>query len=129
MSTGFAFVRYGDTMRAPATRMPAMPSALGDKIRAARKALKLSLEDLAEKVSSSKSYMWELENRDEPNPGADLLMRIAAALNVTTEHLLGPAVTDVTEDVTDQAFFRKYQQLDPDDKKRIRKILDTWDDE
>ena len=35
---------------------------------------------------------------------------------------------DTTEDVTDQAFFRKYQQLDPDDKKRIRKILDTWDD-
>ena len=105
-----------------------MPSALGDKIRAARKALKLSLEDLAEKVSSSKSYMWELENRDEPNPGADLLMRIPGALNVTTEHLLGPTVTDPTEDVTDQAFFRKYQQLDPDDKKRIRKILDTWDD-
>ena len=72
--------------------------------------------------------MWELENRDEPNPGADLLMRIASALNVTTEHLLGPAGTDPTEDVTDQAFFRKYQQLDPDDKKRIRKILDTWDD-
>ena len=106
-----------------------MPSALGDKIRAARKALKLSLEDLAEKVSSSKSYMWELENRDEPNPGADLLMRIAAALNVTTEHLLGPTVTDPTEDVTDQAFFRKYQTMDPATKEKIRRMMDLIGDD
>jgi transcriptional regulator with XRE-family HTH domain len=82
-----------------------MPSALGDKIRAARKALKLSLEDLAEKVSSSKSYMWELENRDEPNPGADLLMRIAKIMKPFPNTFVYPGVTANTA-----TWFIGYQQ-------------------
>ena len=43
-----------------------MPSPLGDKIRVLRKQKKLSLEQLAELTESSKSYMWELENKDDP---------------------------------------------------------------
>ena len=48
-----------------------MPSPLGDKLRALRQQKKLSLEQLAELTESSKSYIWELENKDAPNPSAD----------------------------------------------------------
>ena len=54
-----------------------MPSPLGDKIRALRKQKKLSLEQLAELTDSSKSYIWELENKDDPKPSADKIGKIA----------------------------------------------------
>ena len=54
-----------------------MPSPLGDKIRALRKEKKLSLERLAELTESSKSYIWELENKDDPKPSAEKIGKIA----------------------------------------------------
>ena len=36
----------------------------------------------------------------------------------------------ITEaDATDDMFFRKYQQMDPDVKKKIRKMIELWEDE
>jgi len=106
-----------------------LPSPLGDKIRAQRKQKKLSLEQLAELTESSKSYMWELENKDDPNPSADKVARIAAVLEVTTEFLMSDSVVAPGEAVIDEAFFRKYKTLPEPTKKQIRKILDAWDEE
>ena len=106
-----------------------MPSPLGDKIRELRKQKKLSLDQLAELTDSSKSYMWELENKDDPKPSAEKVARIATALNVTTEFLLSDSVTTPDEQVIDEAFYRKYKTLPEPTKKQIRKILDAWDDE
>lgn len=106
-----------------------MPSPLGDKIRELRKQKKLSLDQLAELTDSSKSYMWELENKDDPKPSAEKVARIAAALDVTTEFLLSDSVSTPDEQVIDEAFFRKYKTMPEPTKKQIRKILDAWDDE
>ncbi|KPW34127.1 MULTISPECIES: helix-turn-helix domain-containing protein [Pseudomonas syringae group] len=102
-----------------------MASSLGMKIGARRRELGISLDRLAELTESSKSYLWELENRDKPNPSLDKVTRIALALNITTEMLLGSSSEDPQTE-TDSAFFRKYQELDDDDKKRLRKIVDDW---
>lgn len=106
-----------------------MPSLLGEKIRALRKQKKLSLEQLAVLTDSSKSYIWELENKDEPNPSAEKIARIAAELEVTTEFLLSGSVGAPDETVIDEAFFRKYKRMSEFDKKKIRRILDAWEDE
>lgn len=106
-----------------------MPSPLGDKIRALRKEKKLSLERLAELTESSKSYIWELENKDDPKPSAEKIAKIATVLEVTTEFLLTESTTPPGEEVIDEAFFRKYKSMPDDTKKRLRKILDAWDDE
>lgn len=106
-----------------------MASPLGDKLRALRKKKGLSLEQLATLTESSKSYMWELENRDAPNPSAEKMSRIAAALEVTSEFLLSTSESTPDTDVTDQAFFRKYQTMPEGTKRQIRKILDAWEDE
>jgi transcriptional regulator with XRE-family HTH domain len=106
-----------------------VPSPLGDKIRALRKQKKLSLERLAELTDSSKSYMWELENKDTPNPSAEKVARIAAALDVTTEFLLSTSASTPDGEVLDQAFFRKYQNMPEGTKKQIRKILEGWEHE
>lgn len=106
-----------------------MPSSLGDKIRVLRKQKKLSLEQLAELTESSKSYMWELENKDDPKPSAEKVARIAATLEVTTEFLMSDSVAPPGEDVIDEAFFRKYKTMTEGTKKKIRKILDGWEEE
>ena len=82
-----------------------MPSPFGDKIRVLRKQKKLSLEQLAELTDSSKSYMWELENKDDPKPSAEKVARIAAVLEVTTEFLMNDSVATPGEEVIDEAFF------------------------
>ena len=104
-----------------------MPSPLGDKIRARRTHLELSLEDLAKQTDSSKGYLWELENRDNPNPSVDKLTKIATALGVTSEFLLESGKSTPDQEVLDQAFFRRYQGLDPKAKARLTRFLE-WED-
>lgn len=106
-----------------------MPSIMGDKIRTLRKQKKLSLEKLAELTDSSKSYMWELENKDDPKPSADKVAKIASVLEVTSEFLMSESDTSPSDAVIDEAFFRKYKSMPDETKKKLRQILDVWDDE
>ena len=106
-----------------------MSSPLGNKIRDLRKEKKFSLDKLAELTDSSKSYIWELENKDDPKPSAEKIDKIASVLDVTVEYLMSDTQAAPDEKVADEAFFRKFQRLSDPDKKRIRKILDAWEDE
>ncbi|MBI3479271.1 MAG: helix-turn-helix transcriptional regulator [Nitrosomonadales bacterium] len=106
-----------------------MASILGEKIRRLRTEKAYSLDKLAELTETSKSYLWDLENREPQRPSADKINRIAAALKVTPEYLLEERDVAPDEKVTDDAFFRKFRQLDPDTKKKLRKIMDAFDDE
>lgn len=106
-----------------------MPSKLGDKIRKLRNDKGYSLDQLAELTASSKTTLWELENREVQRPSAERLNRIATALGVTAEFLLDDREIDPSEEVTDQAFFRKYRQMPADTKKQLRKILDAFEDD
>lgn len=106
-----------------------MPSPLGDKIRLLRKQKRLSLEQLAKITDSSKSYIWELENKDEPRPSAEKIGKIAAVLEVTTEFLLDEGTTTPDATVIDEAFYRKYKRMPDETKKRLRQILEAWDDD
>ena len=102
-----------------------MPSPLGDKIRAQRKQKKYSLEQLAELTDSSKSYIWELENRDARKPSGEKLTRIAQALEVTTDYLLDDS-EEPGDAVLKEAFFRKFSKLAPDDQAKINQMIDMW---
>ncbi|WP_261405439.1 helix-turn-helix domain-containing protein [Chenggangzhangella methanolivorans] len=46
----------------------------------------MTLDQLAELASSSKSYIWELENKNPPRPSADKIAKIAAVLGVTSDY-------------------------------------------
>ena len=48
-----------------------MTTTLGDKLRRHRQEKGYSLDKLAEITESSKSYLWELENRDTRKPSAE----------------------------------------------------------
>ena len=103
-----------------------MASSLGMKIGARRRELGISLERLAELTDSSKSYLWELENRDSPRPSAEKLTALARALSMDVSFFLEEDVSEPQERHVDQAFFRNYAQLDPDAKEQLRKIMETF---
>jgi transcriptional regulator with XRE-family HTH domain len=97
---------------------------LGDKIRELRKAKSYTFDKLAELAESSKSYIWELENKNPPRPSADKVARIAAVLGVTADYLIDATETLKVEDSTDTAFFRKYRKMDATTKDKIRRMVD-----
>lgn len=104
-----------------------MATPLGEKIRQLRKEKRLTLEKLAELTESSKSYIWELENKNMPRPSAEKIGRIAATLGVTPEFLLDTAEENPTQSVVDEAFYRKYRKLAPEVKAKVRSIVEVWD--
>ena len=106
-----------------------MTTALGEKIQKLRKAKGLTLEELAKLTGSSKSYIWELENKNLPRPSAEKLSKIAAQLGVTIDYLIDQEHKITEVDATDKMFFRKYQRMDPEVKKKIRKMVELWEEE
>lgn len=102
-----------------------MPTKLGLKINKLRIERGLSLEGLAKIADISKSYLWEVENR-EVNPTAEKLKAISAALDVEVAFLLDDNVQAEPEDQADRRFYRNYTQLDPENKKQMQRILDTF---
>lgn len=106
-----------------------MANVLGDKIRELRKKRGLTLDKLAELTGSSKSYIWELENKNPPRPSAEKLSKIAEQLGVTIEYLLDTKNEVKAEDAVDAEFYRKYRSLPEETREKIRKITDMWDDD
>ena len=103
-----------------------MANALSIRLRRLRKSSRLTMEDLARAAGISKSYVWELENREVPHLSAKVLMDLAKALGVTIQDLLGepPPVQASPEDLR---FFRKYVGMDPADKDRFRKMIELFE--
>lgn len=91
----------------------------GKKIKELRTKMGLTLDQLATETGSSKSYIWELENKDPPRPSAEKLAVIAVALGVTTDYLIGREEITLA-DAQDKAFFREYSQMDSDTREKIR---------
>ena len=106
-----------------------MTSEMGERIRRLRKQKGFTLDRLAEVAGASKSYIWELENKNPPRPSAEKLAGIAAALDTTVDALIGTDPPDASLSPEDRVFFRKYRRLDEDEKRRFRKMIDLWGDE
>lgn len=67
---------------------------VGEAIRRFREESGLSLGQLAERANISKSYLWNLESRQQDKrPSAKVLFEIAKALGVTLADLYGQSLT------------------------------------
>ena len=97
----------------------------GTRIKELRKEKKLTLEQLADATKSSKSYIWELENKEKPpRPSAEKLSAIAKALGVTVDYLLGSDEQTKTK-AEDMAFFREYSEMPEQTRLQLRAIAKT----
>ncbi|EBX6191065.1 XRE family transcriptional regulator, partial [Salmonella enterica subsp. enterica serovar Idikan] len=86
-----------------------MATRLGEKLRDLRKQRGLTLEKLADMAGLSKSYLWELENRESQRPSAEKLTALADALGVGTSFFLEDDLREPEERHLDDAFFRGYK--------------------
>jgi transcriptional regulator with XRE-family HTH domain len=103
-----------------------LATPLGKKINELRRQHGYTLEKLAELTDSSKSYIWELENKEPPRPSAEKVSRIAKVLGVTSDYLVSTTRAAPDKDVLDQAFFRDYQGLDEPTKEKLRDLVKVW---
>src|SRR5436305_15091220 len=100
-----------------------MPTTLRDKLKRLRKEKGYSLDELARLSGASKSYLWELENREERKPSAEKLIDIARVLGVTTEYLLDDKA-EFDDAQLKETFFRKFNRLEASDKSKIVQMMD-----
>ena len=103
-----------------------MINILGEKIRKLRKEKGLTLDKLAELTESSKSYIWELENKNPPRPSAEKLSKIAERLGTTIEYLMDEGEAVSVEDAADAQFYRQYRKMNTTTKAKIRQMVDLW---
>lgn len=103
-----------------------MATSMGSKLRELRKQKGLSLDKLAELAGLSKSYLWELENRDSSRPSAEKLLSLADILGVSVDFFIDVDTREPEERHKDEVFYRGYKNLDPEAKEQLRKIMETF---
>ncbi len=101
-------------------------ATLREKLKAKRTEKGKSLDALAKDAGLSKSYLWELENRQSPpRPSLDKLQAIAGALDIDVAFFMDDSIEDLQEDLKDRQFFRNYSKLKPETKEQLRVILEA----
>lgn len=98
---------------------------LAEKIKKARKNKGLTLEQLANIVGSSKSYMWQLETDTDIKPSVQLVAKIAEALDVTIDYLINQESERMDLNEEASVFFRGYKELDDTSRKIIQSQIET----
>lgn len=102
-----------------------MATKLGDKIKAFRSEKGWTLERLAGEAKLSKSYLWELENRESPRPSAEKLQAIADALGQDLSFFVDDSIDTPQVANKDKEFFRSYSKLGEQSKEQLRQILEV----
>jgi len=100
---------------------------LGQKIKQLRNERNLSLEKLAQNLTIAKSILWKYE-KGQTVPSADIIKRIAAFFNVSTDYLLFETTEkDNITRITDRGLLRQFEEvdkMDAEDKDYIMKTIE-----
>lgn len=83
-----------------------MSEEFGRKIKRLRIEKKLTLDELAVKTGSKKSYIWQLEHKAPARPSGKLLLDLANALDVSPDYLIDDTVELPTADHLENALLR-----------------------
>lgn len=98
---------------------------LSKKIRKERTKRKITLEELAKAVGSSKGYIWQIENDPKIKPSAQLISNIAKELNVTADYLLNPEKEEMDLEDNSLIFFRNFKGLSEKSKEILLKQMEA----
>jgi transcriptional regulator with XRE-family HTH domain len=106
-----------------------MKQQLSDRLLEARKKKDISQQDLGKLAKVHFTNIGKYE-RGEATPAADILNRIAKALEVSPDYLLNGTLQDKSADaISDEellAQFRKIEKLPADKKKLVKEFLDAF---
>lgn len=95
---------------------------LGQHITTLRKDKKLSQSELGKRAGTSGDLMGRYE-RDEVKPSIDVIIRIADALNVSIDFLVGKTTFEINQDMLRR--FQEVSSLPENAKKQIYMVMDA----
>ena len=102
---------------------------VGDRIKDLRGRKKLTQTELAKLVELTYVQIGRYET-GKSNPSADVLQRLAQALDTTTDYLMkGTEDEAVAAQLTDKELLKQFkmvEQLTPEDKKLIITFIDAF---
>ena len=85
---------------------------LSKKIKEARKKKRLTLDELAKAVESSKSYIWQLEKDPEKRPSFDIITKIAKVLELPLDYLADEDSIMISKDARNNRLLKLFNELD-----------------
>jgi len=101
---------------------------VGDRIKELRLLNKMTQSELAERVGLTYVQIGRYE-KQKSNPSADVLQRLAEALNTSADFLMnGDSQDIVAGKITDRelvSLFQAVEQLNNDDQQMIKTFLDA----
>jgi transcriptional regulator with XRE-family HTH domain len=102
---------------------------LRQRITLAREEKGLNQAQLAEKSGVTPAAISQIE-KGSRTPTIPVLQRIASVLNVSIDYLLGKAdeseLDVLLHDQNVRTFYRGFQELDPEDKETIEKMVEFF---
>ena len=99
---------------------------LGNRVKKIRKDKGWSLDKLAEKSNSSKSYIWEIEHsKPSQRPSAKLVYDLSIALDTTMEWLING---NKNQNEADTVFIRRYLNMSKESKKIMQIIIPVFEE-
>jgi len=98
-----------------------MSKIFAERLRAARELKGLSQTDLAKKTDLQPSAISHFEN-DRRSPSFNNLKRLADALGVTVDYLLGRSEEPKTINLDMELLFRDFKQMTEDDRKTLSEM-------
>ncbi|MBO6539213.1 MAG: helix-turn-helix transcriptional regulator [Rhizobiaceae bacterium] len=107
-----------------------MSEIFGEKLRNRRLEKELTLEALAEKIGSTKAYVWQLENKKPAKPSGELLLKIANVLDISAEYLIDDSASRPNDRHVQIALARGLSKrgLSQDDLDRLFELSDFLKD-
>lgn len=105
-----------------------MSDSFGEKVRKLRKEKRWTLEDLSNKLGTTKNYVWQLENKSPARPSGQLLLRIADIFEKSPDFLIDDGLEEQTEDQFADALFRKSKNLNlsKEDQEKVLEIMNVF---
>jgi transcriptional regulator with XRE-family HTH domain len=104
-------------------------SAFGKRLTAAREAKALTKEKLGKVVDVHHSQIGRYE-KGEASPSAEVLKKMANALNVSTDYLMNGSTADLAaENIQDKTLinqFNRISELSEDNKTVVSKLIDAF---
>ena len=91
---------------------------IGDRIRTIRVQKRMTLSNLAEKANVTKSYLSNIERNISNNPTIEFVEKVALALNMKPESLLGWEKDEISSLENSFSYVKKYL-LTMDDEQLI----------
>jgi transcriptional regulator with XRE-family HTH domain len=104
-------------------------NAFGKRLTAAREAKNLTKQKLGEVVGVHHSQIGRYE-KGEASPAAEVLKKMANALNVSTDYLMNGTTADLAaENINDKTLinqFNRISELTEDNKTVVSKLIDAF---